>query len=69
LAVGYKASAGRTYQPEFSDDLDDWVPAGPPVVVTVADPSKVWLDDGTHTGGAPVVGTKRFYRFSVSVSP
>jgi hypothetical protein len=69
MAVGYKANAGRTYQPEFSDDLDDWAPAGPPVVITVTNPSQVWLDDGTHTGSPPIPGIRRFYRFSISVSP
>lgn len=66
IALGFRAAAGRSYQPEYSDDLEEWHPAGPPVTVAVTNAAHVWKDDGTHTGSPPVPGTKRFYRFAVS---
>jgi hypothetical protein len=62
FSLTWDASTGRTYQVEYSPDLDSWFPS-PTGEVVSAGPTASWLDTGLPgTSIPPFAATQRFYR-------
>jgi hypothetical protein len=60
--VSWGAMAGRTYQVEFSSDLDTWF-ASPTGELLAAGPTATWTDSGPPgTPALPFTVPQRFYR-------
>jgi hypothetical protein len=62
VTLAWAATAGRTYQVEYSPDLDTWFNS-PSGEVTAAGPSATWTDNGPPgTSTPPFAAAQRFYR-------
>ncbi len=60
--LAWNSQAGRTYQVEYSPDLDTWL-ASPTGELVAASPTANWTDDGPPTTAAlPFAVPQRFYR-------
>jgi hypothetical protein len=69
IVLRFRATAWRTFQVQFSNNLFVWEDAGPPTITAYDNAAATWSDDGTHTGGPPLEGTPRFYRLIISTAP
>jgi hypothetical protein len=60
--LSWNAMTGRTYQVEYSPDLETWS-ASPTGEITATNDSIAWADAGPpDTGSAPLNSPQRFYR-------
>lgn len=59
--VEFESEPGRQYAVEYSDDLNRWLPAGPPLIA--GGTKTQWIDYGPPlTPTAPEKGLQRYYR-------
>src|SRR6266571_4824152 len=62
FSLSWDATSGRTYQVEYSSDLETWF-ASPTGLVTAGGPTGNWTDTGPpNTMSAPSSSPERFYR-------
>jgi hypothetical protein len=62
VSLTWDAQAGRTYQVEYSADLDAWF-AAPTGQLTASSNSANWIDNGPPgTPATPLAVAQRFYR-------
>lgn len=67
-SLTFATRAGRLYRIQFANSLSQtWVTL--PNVIIGNGSNQTWTDDGSQTGTAPSVETKRFYRVQASVTP
>jgi len=62
INLSWDASAGRTYQVEYSPDLKSWFTAPTGEIVSTG-PTATWIDNGPPgTPSSPMTVSQRFYR-------
>jgi hypothetical protein len=62
FSLSWESAPGRTYQIEYSPDLDTWF-ASPTGLVNTNGPSAMWTDSGPpNTTSVPLNSPERFYR-------
>ena len=60
--LAWNSQVGRSYQVEYSPDLDTWL-ASPTGELVAASPTANWTDDGPPaTAALPFAVSQRFYR-------